>query len=190
MIIHRAVRPGISLNECSRLGTRMPSKKLIAIVLVALLAVGMGFVVTWGYVHKDADGYYDWDIEYSKSFETEDGKTMLSSAGKTFAIVDVVVKNESYEPGISTSLVTLVWELTLDRMKHEPSPVYTALYPGYPDGITINEGRTWGYTVVFEVSDESVDKRDADVTYRYVSLSDKLDMRYDPDLRLKIYGES
>ncbi|TQS85532.1 MAG: hypothetical protein A3208_02620 [Candidatus Methanoprimaticola hominis] len=98
----------------------MPSKKLIAIVLVALLAVGMGFVVTWGYVHKDADGYYDWDIEYSKSFETEDGKTMLSSAGKTFAIVDVVVKNESYEPGISTSLVTLVWELTLDRMKHEP----------------------------------------------------------------------
>lgn len=165
----------------------MPSKKLIAVVFVAILAVGMGFVVTWGYVHKDADGFYDYDISYSKSFKNADGDVVLSSAGKTFAIVDVVVRNESYSPGISTSVVTMVWELTLDRMKHEPSPVYTVQHPGYSDSITINEGRTWGYTVVFEIPDESVGKRDAALTYRYVSLSDKLDLRYDPDLRLSIY---
>lgn len=165
----------------------MPSKKLIAVVLVAVLAVAMGFVVTWGYVHKDADGFYDYDISYSKSFEDADGNTVLSSPGKTFAIADVVVKNDSYAPGISTSVSIMVWELTLDRMKHEPNPAYTILHPGYSDGITINEGRTWGYTVVFEVSDESVGKRDAGLTYRYVSLTDKLDLRYDPDLRLGIY---
>lgn len=167
----------------------MPSKKLVALVVVAMMAVGMGLVVTWGYVHKDADGCYDYDISYSKSFEDADGNAVLSSAGKTFAIVDVVVRNTSYSPGISTSVVVLVWELTLDRMKHEPNPVYTALHPGYPDGMTINEGRTWGYTVVFEVPDESVGKRDSEITYRYVSLSDKLDLRYDPDLRLEIYRE-
>ncbi len=163
----------------------MLPKKYLALIVVSILAVGVGVVVTWGYVHKDADGYYDYDIGYSDSFENG-SITVKAPAGKTFAIVDIVVKNVSYEAGIPTSITLLAWELTLDRMTFEASPIYTIQHPDYSD-MRINEGRTWGYTVVFEVPQESAGKRDASLEYRFVSLSDKLDLRYDPELRLDTF---
>jgi len=164
----------------------MLSKKYAALVVVAILAVGVGVVVTWGYVHKDADGYYDYDIEYSDSFKNGD-ITVTAPAGKTFAIVDIVVRNVNCDDGIPTSIAQLSWELTLDRMTFEPSPVYTLEHPDYPDGMKINKGRTWGYTVVFEIPQESAGKRDASLDYRYVTLGDGIDLRYDPELRLDTY---
>ncbi len=163
----------------------MLPKKYLALIVIAILAVSVGVVVTWGYVHKDANGYYDYDISYSDSFENG-SETVTAPDGKTFAIVDVVVKNVSFENGISTSLITMIWELNLDRMTFDVSPVYTRQHPDY-SSMWINEGRTWGYTVVFLVPDESAGKRDASLDYRYLSVGDKLDLRYDPELRLSTF---
>ena len=163
----------------------MPSKKLVAIIIVAILALGIGYVVTWGYVHKDPSGSYDYDISYADSFTTEQGVEVTPTVGKTFVIANVVVKNDNFSNGISTNVLMLAWTLTLDRMTFELDPINTALHPDYNE-LTINEGRTWGYTVVFQVPDESVGKRDLSLSYHYTSLTEKLDLVYDPDLRLRI----
>lgn len=163
----------------------MPSKKLVVIIVVAILALGIGYVVTWGYVHKEPAGSYDYDISYVESFTTDSGHEVTPAAGKTFVIADVVVKNDSFSSGIDTNVLILAWTLTLDRMTFELDAVNTALHPDY-DELTINEGRTWGYTVVFQVPDESVGKRDLSLNYHYTSLTEKLDLVYDPDLRLRI----
>ncbi len=164
----------------------MLSKKYLALIVVAVLAVGVGVVVTWGYVHKDADGYYDYDIGYADSFENGD-TTIVAPTGKTFAIVEIVIKNVNYDGGIPTSITQMPWQLTVDRLTFEPSPVYTLEHPDYPDGMKINKGRTWGYTIVFEIPQESAGKRDASLDYRYVTLGDGIDLRYDPELRLNTF---
>lgn len=163
----------------------MPSKKLVVIIVVAFLALGIGYAVTWGYVHKEPAGSYDYDVTYAESFTTEKGLVITPTAGKTFAIADIVIKNDSYSSGIDTGVLMLAWTLTLDRMTFELDPVNTALHPDYVD-MVLGEGRTWGYTVVFQVPDESVGKRDLSLNYHYTSLTDKLDLVYDPDLRLRI----
>ncbi len=163
----------------------MLPKKYLALIVVGLLAVGVGVVVTWDNAHKDADGYYDYDISYSDSFESW-SMTITAPKGETFAIVDVVVKNVSYEKGISTKPAFMYWELKLDSMTFNVSLTNTVLHPDYWD-MKIDEGRTWGYTVVFLIPEEFADQRGASLDYWYLSLGEKLDLKYDPELRLKTF---
>lgn len=165
----------------------MPPKTLVAIVAVAILAVGLGVVVTWGYVHHDPDGYYDYDISYAESFETSAGAEIKPSAGKMFVIADIVLMNSGFDAGINTSMAILTWQFTIDRMTFDADPVATVAHPDYSNGLILNKGRTWGYTVVFEIPEESVGKRDASLGYAYTSLDDKPALVYDPELRLKIF---
>lgn len=162
----------------------MPPKKLILIVAIAVVAIAVGLVVTWDYVHQDPDGYYEYDYEYATSFTDKNGDTITPSTGRTFVIVDIVLKNANCDEGISTNLVSLVWTLTLDRMTYEVSVAYTSVHPDYVS-MTLNKGKTWGYSVVFEVPDESVGKRDLSIGYYYNSLNNKVVLEYDPELRLR-----
>lgn len=162
----------------------MPSKKLVIIVVAALLSVGVGFLVTYGYVHKGPDGYYDYDLEYADSFTSEQGVEVFPSAGKTFVIADIVLKNESFEPGINTNPLILAWRLTLDHMKFEIDSIHTFSHPDFISMI-LKEGRTWGYTVVYEVPTECVGKKDASIDFVYSALGDKPNIQLDNELRLR-----
>ncbi len=165
----------------------MLAKKLIIIIVLAFLALSIGFVDTEDYVNAGPSGSYDYDITYAEYFSTEIGLIVTPSIGKTFVIVDVVVRNDSFSKGIDTNILITAWTLFLDRVNHEPDVVNTLLHPDYEE-LTINEGRTWEYSVVFQVPHDSVGKRDLNLDYHYTSLSDKLNLRYDPELRLEIGG--
>lgn len=168
-------------TECAS----MLAKKLVIVIALAFLALGIGYISTEDYVNAGPAGSYDYDVTYAEYFLTEEGLIATPDIGKTFAIVDVVVRNDSFSKGIDTNILILAWTLFLDRTEHEPDAVNTAFHPGY-ERLTIGEGRTWGYSVVFQVAHDSVGKRDLSLGYHYTSLSDDLNLEYDPELRLEI----
>ncbi len=162
----------------------MEPKKIFAIIFaLAIVAIVVGVIVTNSYVQKEPDGYYNYEIEYQDSFTSSAGVLVKPSEGRTFAIVDVVVENRNFGDGISTTPVVLVWKLTLDRVTYNLNSAFTLLHPDYWD-VTIEKGKTWGYTVVFEIPKESVGKLDANISYSYTTINNAPSLRYDENLVL------
>ena len=50
--------------------------------------------------------------------------------------------------------------------------------------MTIEKGKIWGYTVVFEIPKESVGKLDASIHYSYTTINNAPSLNYDKDLVL------
>ena len=158
-------------------------KMLILVTVIAIAAVVIGFIVTGINTSKGPDGSYNYEVEFTDSFEGRAG-TVTADTGKSFAIVEITLRNSGYSDGIETDVLVLTWRMTLDRVTYNANPAYTALHPDYWD-VTVEKGKTWGYTVVFVVSEDYVGKKDLSIGYKYATLGDnKPSLTYDKDLTL------
>lgn len=168
----------------------MDAKKVFAIIIgVAVLAAGIGFLVTSNVFGEKNQARYNFEeVGYANSFTYHvDGieLTAYADTNSMFEIVKVTLCNDSYGPGIS--IPTIVWELTMDRITFALSE-QTLKHDDFWT-CSVEKGRTWGFTIVFEIPEDSPtfvhDASNMQLNFIKIPTSgETLHMKYDGNLHL------
>ncbi len=162
----------------------MDAKKIaVIIIMISLLAVAVGFIVSDSFVNREPDGYYNYEITYSESYTSRHGLEIFAEEGHSFAIANIIIQNNNFSEGISTQVAVLVWKLTLDRVTYNLDVINTPLHPDYWS-VTLEKGKVWMYTVVFDIPTQSIGKLDENITYMYNTIHNQPFLKYNGDLRL------
>lgn len=159
----------------------MNAKKIMAVfIILALVIIVVAIIFAFNQPQNGAGGEYNYSVKYSDTFQDAEGYTVEAQAGRTFAIAEIILKNNSVDGGIQTKAVVLHWKYTIDKVTYGLNELYTLKHPDYWD-VKVEKGRSFTYTVVFEISKDAVGKRDASLSYDYLA-SGGLSLKYNSSL--------
>ena len=114
---------------------------------------------------------YDYTFEITDHYTDNLGYIDEADEGKTFVISSIKLTNDHYSDGLSTNYFTMDWDLKTTHGVNYSSSGNTIYHPGYQD-VTVQEGSSITYTVVFEVPMDIVADDVKELTPSYLTLFD------------------